>query len=68
MKNSSLSNKKSRHFSTQTDRNEIWQYNRTQILAPKNEGIIMIYSMTAFASLEIKKDPSGIMTKIREKR
>jgi len=65
MKNSSLSNKKSRHFSTQTDRNEIWQYNRTQILAPKNEGIIMIYSMTAFASLEIKKDWGNAVWEIR---
>jgi len=65
MKNSSLSNKKSRHFSTQNDRNEIWQYNRTQILAPKNEGIIMIYSMTAFASLEIKKDWGNAVWEIR---
>jgi len=49
----------------QTDRNEIWQYNRTQILAPKNEGIIMIYSMTAFASLEIKKDWGNAIWEIR---
>ncbi|EGY32396.1 LOW QUALITY PROTEIN: hypothetical protein SC1083_2088 [Aggregatibacter actinomycetemcomitans serotype e str. SC1083] len=40
MKNSSLSNKKSRHFSTQTDRNEIWQYNRAQFYGIKMKELL----------------------------